>query len=141
MTKGGVADVFYWRTLVNMNYQSSTIDKVTFDAVEYPVIDREVCLWLPASTDDTKVYSFGVGDKTEQVSGYQVSAGKHDNDMTIGGNNNVARIGTQGACHPESRLRCRNDGADRRTDEDNFAGGGLFAFRQKASSSNWANTN
>ena len=95
VTKGGVADVFYWRTLVNMNYQSSTIDKVTFDAVEYPVIDREVCLWLPASTDDTKVYSFGVGDKTEQVSGYQVSAGKHDNDMTIGGNNNVARIGTQ----------------------------------------------
>lgn len=95
VTKGGVADVFYWRTLVNMNYQSSTIDKVTFDAVEYPVIDREVCLWLPASTDDAKVYSFGVGDKTEQVSGYQVSAGKHDNDMTIGGNNNVARIGTQ----------------------------------------------
>ena len=95
VTKGGVADVFYWRTLVNMNYQSSTIDKVTFDAVEYPVIDREVCLWLPASTDDTKVYSFGVGDKTEPVSGYQVSAGKHDNDMTIGGNNNVARIGTQ----------------------------------------------
>lgn len=95
VTKGGVADVFYWRTLVNMNYQSSTIDKVTFDAVEYPVIDREVCLWLPASTDDTKVYPFGVGDKTEQVSGYQVSAGKHDNDMTIGGNNNVARIGTQ----------------------------------------------
>lgn len=95
VTKGGVADVFYWRTLMNMNYQSSTIDKVTFDAVEYPVIDREVCLWLPASTDDAKVYSFGVGDKTEQVSGYQVSAGKHDNDMTIGGNNNVARIGTQ----------------------------------------------
>lgn len=95
VTKGSVPDSYYWRTLVNMSYQPSTVEKVTFEGADYPVIDREVCLWLPASDDTGKTYTFTVGVKTENVTGYLVSAGKHDNDMTIGGSNNEARIGTQ----------------------------------------------
>jgi len=95
VTKGGVPDSYYWRTLVNMSYQPSTVDKITFEGADYPVIDREVCLWLPASSDAGKTYTFTVAGKTENVTGYLISVGKHDNDMVIGGSNNEARIGTQ----------------------------------------------
>lgn len=93
--KGDTDSPFYWRTTLNMNYQPTSVSQVAFEGVTYPVIDREVCLWLPADNNPTKVYTFTLGGKTMTVTGYQISANKHDNDMTLGGSNNEARIGTQ----------------------------------------------
>lgn len=93
--KGDTGSPFYWRTTLNMNYQPVSVTQVSFEGVTYPVIDREVCLWLPADNDPAKVYTFTLGGKTMTVTGYQISANKHDNDMTLGGSNNEARIGTQ----------------------------------------------
>lgn len=93
--KGDTDSPFYWRTTLNMNYQPTSVSQVAFEGMTYPVIDREVCLWLPADNDPAKVYTFTLGGKTMTVTGYQISANKHDNDMTLGGSNNEARIGTQ----------------------------------------------
>lgn len=93
--KGDTDSPFYWRTTLNMNYQPVSVSQVSFEGMTYPVIDREVCLWLPADNDPAKVYTFTLGGKTMTVTGYQISANKHDNDMTLGGSNNEARIGTQ----------------------------------------------
>lgn len=93
--KGDTDSPFYWRTTLNMNYQPTSVSQVAFEGMTYPVIDREVCLWLPADNNPAKVYTFTLGGKTMTVTGYQISANKHDNDMTLGGSNNEARIGTQ----------------------------------------------
>lgn len=108
--KDGNKDIFYWRTLLNMNYLPVTVEKVGYDGLDYPVIGREVCLWLQASDDPAKQYSFIIDSKTETVDGYQISAGKHDNDMTIGGSNNVARIGTQEHATLKSAFDAAQDG-------------------------------
>lgn len=91
--KGDNDATYYWRTMLNMSYMTS-ITEVGYESSTYPVINREVCLWLPASDDKTKEYAFTINGKTEKIAGYLIASGKHDNDMTIGGSNNEARIGT-----------------------------------------------
>ena len=95
--KGDNDAIYYWRTFLNMSYMPS-ITEVGYESISYPVINREVCLWLPASDDKTKVYAFTMNGKTESLSGYLIASGKHDNDMTVGGSNNEARIGTNLEC-------------------------------------------
>ena len=62
--KGDTGSPFYWRTTLNMNYQPVSVTQVSFEGVTYPVIDREVCLWLPADNDPAKVYTFTLGGTT-----------------------------------------------------------------------------
>lgn len=84
---------FYWRVLLNMSSDYVTAKKVTYAGEDYSVINNEACLWLKANNDPAAEYTFTVEGKTVTANN-QVSA-NHDNDMTLGGNNNPARIGTK----------------------------------------------
>lgn len=84
---------FYWRVLLNMSSDYVTAKKVTYEGEDYSVINNEACLWLKANNDPAAEYTFTVEGKTVTANN-QVSA-NHDNDMTLGGNNNPARIGTK----------------------------------------------
>lgn len=84
---------FYWRVLLNMSSDYVTAKKVTYEGEDYSVINNEACLWLKANNDPAAEYTFTVEGKTVTANN-QVSA-NHDNDMTLGGNNTPARIGTK----------------------------------------------
>lgn len=91
--RGGVKDVAYWRTMVNTRYAGDGLTEIIYAGVTYPVISDETCLWLPQNNDSKEEYVFTVGSENKVVTGYIVSANSHDNDMTIGGSSNAARIG------------------------------------------------
>lgn len=99
--KGNVkrGDLFLWRTLLNMSYMPAAITEVTYKftpilLATYPVIAREVCLWLEANDQKTTEYKFIVGGKEETVTGYLIAA-HHNNDMAMGSSLDEARIGTR----------------------------------------------
>lgn len=91
--RDGVKDVAYWRTMVNTRYAGDGLTGIIYAGVTYPVISDETCLWLPQNNDSKEEYVFTVGSENKVVTGYIVSANSHDNDMTIGGSSNAARIG------------------------------------------------
>lgn len=91
--RDGVKDVAYWRTMVNTRYAGDGLTGIIYASVTYPVISDETCLWLPQNNDSKEEYVFTVGSENKVVTGYIVSANSHDNDMTIGGSSNAARIG------------------------------------------------
>lgn len=91
--RDGVKDVAYWRTMVNTRYAGDGLTGIIYAGVTYPVISDETCLWLPQNNDSKEEYAFTVGSENKVVTGYIVSANSHDNDMTIGGSSNAARIG------------------------------------------------
>lgn len=91
--RDGVKDVAYWRTMVNTRYAGDGLTGIIYAGVTYPVISDETCLWLPQNNDSKEEYVFTVGSENKVVIGYIVSANSHDNDMTIGGSSNAARIG------------------------------------------------
>ncbi|MFV0581088.1 MAG: hypothetical protein ACK5N4_03495 [Parabacteroides gordonii] len=91
--RDGVKDLAYWRTMVNTRYAGDGLTEIVYDGVTYPVVSDETCLWLPQNNDSKEEYVFTVGSEDKVVTGYIVSANSHDNDMTIGGSSNAARIG------------------------------------------------
>lgn len=92
--KAGAESDFLWRTLLNMGSDYISLDKVTYLGTDYAVRDREACLWLPVNTDQSATYAFTAGGATVNVTGYAI-ASNHNNDMTLGGTNHDARIGTK----------------------------------------------
>lgn len=91
--RDGLKDKLYWRTMVNTRYAGDALSEIIYGGVTYPVISDETCLWLPQNNDSKEEYIFTVGSDSKTVTGYIISANSHDNDMTIGGSSNVARIG------------------------------------------------
>lgn len=91
VTKAGTND-HLWRTMINMSYLDAGVSKVAFDGGDYPVIGSEACLWLPENDDTAETYAFTVDGKVYNVTDRIISP-DHNNDMTIGGTNNKARIG------------------------------------------------
>lgn len=91
--RNGVKDLAYWRTMVNTRYAGDGLTEIIYAGVTYPVIGDETCLWLPQNNDSKEEYTFTVGGENKVVTGYIISANSHDNDMTIGGSSNAARIG------------------------------------------------
>lgn len=91
--RDGVKDLAYWRTMVNTRYAGDGLTEIIYAGVTYPVIGDETCLWLPQNNDSKEEYTFTVGGENKVVTGYIISANSHDNDMTIGGSSNAARIG------------------------------------------------
>lgn len=85
-------DTYLWRTMVNMSYLDAGISKVGFKGTDYPVVGNEACLWLPENMNTSEVYTFIVEGKEYEVTDRIISP-DHNNDMTIGGTNNKARIG------------------------------------------------
>lgn len=97
--KGNVkrSSKFLWRTLLNMSSMPTTVTKVEYQGNSYPVIAREVCLWLPENNASSTVYQFTIAGQAEpeKVSGYMIMA-HHNNDMIMGSKStNEARIGTK----------------------------------------------
>lgn len=85
-------DTYLWRTMINMSYLDAGIAKVGFKGTDYPVVGNEACLWLPENTNTAETYTFTVEGKAYEVTDRIISP-DHNNDMTIGGTNNKARIG------------------------------------------------